>query len=81
MQIFGTVDWAPSDILTAFLLAGLAQSCRRRAIVEGILGMTPPTALNARACLPISDGGAALEITAGGTRSAIVKPTLCYSSQ
>ncbi len=34
LQLFGCVDWAPSDLVVTFLLAGVAQTCRRRAKVE-----------------------------------------------
>ncbi|CAL8465267.1 g4802 [Coccomyxa elongata] len=33
-QLFGCVDWAPSDLIATFLLAGAAQTCRRRSKVE-----------------------------------------------
>ncbi len=34
VQLFGCVDWAPSDLIATFLLAGMAQTCRRRSKVE-----------------------------------------------
>ena len=34
VQLFGCVDWAPSDLIATFLLAGVAQTCRRRSKVE-----------------------------------------------
>lgn len=34
LQLFGCVDWAPSDLIATFLLAGAAQTCRRRSRVE-----------------------------------------------
>lgn len=34
LQLFGCVDWAPSDLIATFLLAGAAQTCRRRSKVE-----------------------------------------------
>lgn len=34
VQLFGCVDWAPSDFIATFLLAGVAQTCRRRSKVE-----------------------------------------------
>ena len=37
LQLFGCVDWAPSDLITAFLLAGAAQSARRRVQVAAIM--------------------------------------------
>jgi hypothetical protein len=56
-QIFGCVDWAPSDLLVTFLLAGAAQTCRRRAKVEAILaagGVADMAHLNRRS--PPRDG-------------------------
>lgn len=35
--MFGCVDWAPSDLITSFLLAGAAQNARRRAQVAAIM--------------------------------------------
>ena len=37
LQVFGCVDWAPSDLVTSFLLAGAAQTARRRAQVIAIM--------------------------------------------
>lgn len=41
MQLFGAMDWAPSDLLVAFLLAGALQNARRRAAVRAALGLEP----------------------------------------
>lgn len=35
------MDWAPSDLLVAFLLAGALQNARRRAAVRAALGLEP----------------------------------------
>ena len=42
LQLFGCVDWAPSDLITAFLLAGAAQSARRRVQVAAIMAAGGP---------------------------------------
>ena len=42
MQLFGNVDWAPSDLVTAFLLAGAAQNARRRVQVAAIVAAGGP---------------------------------------
>ena len=42
LQLFGCVDWAPSDLITAFLLAGAAQSARRRVQVSAIVAAGGP---------------------------------------
>ncbi|CAK0786854.1 hypothetical protein CVIRNUC_010068 [Coccomyxa viridis] len=41
-QLFGNVDWAPSDLVTAFLLAGAAQNARRRVQVAAIVAAGGP---------------------------------------
>ena len=41
VQLFGAMDWAPSDLLVAFLLAGALQNARRRAAVHAALGLEP----------------------------------------
>lgn len=35
------MDWAPSDLVAAFLLAGALQNARRRAAVYAVLGDEP----------------------------------------
>ena len=40
-QLFGAMDWAPSDLVAAFLLAGALQNARRRAAVYAVLGDDP----------------------------------------
>ena len=42
VQLFGNVDWAPSDLVTAFLLAGAAQNVRRRVQVAAIVAAGGP---------------------------------------
>ena len=37
LQVFGCVDWAPSDLVTSFLLAGAAQTARRRSQVIALM--------------------------------------------
>jgi hypothetical protein len=37
--VFGCVDWAPSDLVTSFLLAGAAQTARRRSQVIALMAV------------------------------------------
>ncbi len=55
LQLFGCVDWAPSDLIATFLLAGAAQTCRRRSKVEIIAAAGGVPAAAPRPS-PIRDG-------------------------
>ncbi|KAK9826366.1 hypothetical protein WJX81_002936 [Elliptochloris bilobata] len=52
-QLFGAMDWAPSDLMAAFLLAGALQNARRRAAVYAALGFEA-----SGNGLPVADGAA-----------------------
>ena len=52
LQLFGCVDWAPSDLITAFLLAGAAQSARRRVQVSAIMAAGGPGTAPSPECKP-----------------------------
>ena len=66
------MDWAPSDLVAAFLLAGALQNARRRAAVYAVLGDDPDADMTAggdgvaahagapRGCTTLSGSGACL---------------------